>query len=379
MFSRFLKQAPSSTLRNGFTQRLKRYELESNEQIANPEEKDPNSPLNLYLTKAWKKKPDPELQTEPLNTFDQLFKTFKTKKDISPATSTPKLGFQNFLEKNRKKKIYKEKNSYYFKKKEQACHIDSSNFSNTLNTLNTTSTNLTDKTETPTPKFLSQTTKNFSKKKNQKENFNFINLKKELLKKKNQNLQTNNLDQKKFSTNSNKKPQLTKEEAQLYLKLNFPLTLENFEFLRAAGAHLNLILKNLSSSGDAYEPIRLYNSAAQSCLFSYLPQLFSNKRAKRLFGKTLKLERWAVVLIFFYQISSGSGCKEMSKLRGIGEILQKNHFLQVSWLKLAFRRYKLEDIIDPEHEYIEIVENEQLLILLLKKNLSELKIKISVL
>ena len=219
----------------------------------------------------------------------------------------------------------------------------------------------------------------------QKENYNYVNLKKEILKKRAQKM-INPEVKKKDSDSDEIKSKLNQKEAQLYFQLNNQmlqnvsnlLKNKDFTFLRKAGSFLNTVVKNLSSGDDTYDGIRFYNEVAQDPRFQFLEETFCYKSARNLFSQIFKLERWSLVVLFYLTVEPIFNLRLEAETKSLLDLILKNHFLQLNWLKLSLERIRLSpDLIDPERIYINIVDKEYSLIYLVKQNVKNSKKKLA--
>lgn len=127
--------------------------------------------------------------------------------------------------------------------------------------------------------------------------------------------------------------QLTKQGSGIFSETNFK-KLKDLEFLRSTGVHLFEICSKLQYNQEVYELIRVYADIAQELEFDYLHKIFKDGDSQTLMSKVFKLERWAIILIFYFKVMKISGQKLDNNLKKLASETWKNHVYLVNWLKM---------------------------------------------
>jgi hypothetical protein len=78
--------------------------------------------------------------------------------------------------------------------------------------------------------------------------------------------------------------------------------LKHLESLKRTGNQLYQICSKMQSDQEVYELIRIYADLAQEIEFDYLHKILKDQDAQNLLSKILKLERWSIILIFYFKV-----------------------------------------------------------------------------
>lgn len=126
----------------------------------------------------------------------------------------------------------------------------------------------------------------------------------------------------------------------------------DLEFLAQCGNKLKEMDDNLEKMQSPYQEIRLYTDFAQDQKFSYLADMFEYEQASTLFSKIVKIERWSVILLFYFCVRAeeyDSFLKEKRLSAKLHELIKevfRNHNLLVNWVKMVNKRYNVGWILN---------------------------------
>lgn len=121
----------------------------------------------------------------------------------------------------------------------------------------------------------------------------------------------------------------------------------DLEFLAQCGNMLKEMDVDLEAGESPYQKIRLYTDFAQDQKFSYLSKMFKFKQAAFLFSKIIKIERWSVILLFYFCVhydEPESFFREKKlglKLQELIKEVFRNHNMLVNWVKMVNKRYNI--------------------------------------
>lgn len=121
----------------------------------------------------------------------------------------------------------------------------------------------------------------------------------------------------------------------------------DLEFLAQCGNKLREMDLDLENGESPYQKIRLYTDFAQDQKFSYLSKMFKFKQAASLFSKIIKIERWSVILLFYFCVhyeEPESFFREKKlglKLQELIKEVFRNHNMLVNWVKMVNKRYNI--------------------------------------
>ena len=90
----------------------------------------------------------------------------------------------------------------------------------------------------------------------------------------------------------------------------------------------------MQTDQEVYELIRVYADLAQEIEFDYLHKILKDQDAQNLLSKLLKLERWSVILIFYFKVMKRSDTKLDSVLKKLASEVWKSHVYLITWLKM---------------------------------------------
>jgi hypothetical protein len=127
--------------------------------------------------------------------------------------------------------------------------------------------------------------------------------------------------------------QLAKQGSGIFSETNFK-KLKNLNFLVETGSHLFDICSKLQVGQEVYELIRVYADIAQELEFDYLHKIFKDQDSQTLMSKVFKLERWAIILIFYFKVMKMSGQRLDNNLKKLASETWKNHVYLINWLKM---------------------------------------------
>jgi hypothetical protein len=126
----------------------------------------------------------------------------------------------------------------------------------------------------------------------------------------------------------------------------------NLGFLSKTGLQIHLINKFMKKNGDVYEKIRVYADMAQELEFDSFHQILGDKDGQALFSKILKLERWGIIVIFYFKVVKANQHKLNSLLRGLSELVWTNQQYLVKWIGLLEYKYGIGWEVDGGEEGI---------------------------
>jgi hypothetical protein len=110
--------------------------------------------------------------------------------------------------------------------------------------------------------------------------------------------------------------------------------LKDLEFLRQTGTHLFEICSKLQHGEEVYELIRVYADMAQELEFDFLHKIFKDSDSQTLMSKVFKLERWAIILTFYFKVVKMSNQKLDNNLKKLTSETWKNHVYLINWLRM---------------------------------------------
>lgn len=144
-----------------------------------------------------------------------------------------------------------------------------------------------------------------------------------------------------------KKPVNTSTNFDNYFKLSLKSKvvtrkLKDSDFLLNSGNQVNIINKAMKDGIETYEKIRVYADLAQEYEFDILEEIFFDDDARRLCSRVLKLERWTIILVFYFEIVKKKIPKLLSLLKGMMENIWNNQGFLISWLKILVVKHSLD-------------------------------------
>lgn len=80
--------------------------------------------------------------------------------------------------------------------------------------------------------------------------------------------------------------------------------------------------------------IRVYADVAQELEFDFLHKIFKDSDSQTLMSKVFKLERWAIILTFYFKVVKMSSQKLDNNLKKLSSEIWKNHVYLINWLKM---------------------------------------------
>jgi hypothetical protein len=121
---------------------------------------------------------------------------------------------------------------------------------------------------------------------------------------------------------------------------------KQLSFFEKCGFQLYSIKKNLIQKNDVYDLIRLYADFAQEKEFNYIEKIFTDKEARLLFSKVLKLERWAIILLFYFKVQKIKGAEFDNLAINLASEAWKNHNNLVNWIKVLNKEHNMKWILN---------------------------------
>lgn len=109
--------------------------------------------------------------------------------------------------------------------------------------------------------------------------------------------------------------------------------IKKLEFLRSTGQYLFDICSKLQKDHEVYELIRVYADIAQELEFDCFHKIFVDSDSQTLMSKVFKLERWAIILIFYFKVMKMKGQNLDNNIKKLGLEVWKNHVYLVNWIK----------------------------------------------
>ena len=140
---------------------------------------------------------------------------------------------------------------------------------------------------------------------------------------------------------------------ELYYQITTPeqnsmlLNTLQLDFLSKCGNKLWEISQNLKNEISPYQEIRMYTDSVQDPNFEIITSMFINPQAKSLFSKILKIERWAVILLFYFCVAfdeKGIFFTDKNLANKLTEMMAevfRNHNHLVNWIKVLNREYQI--------------------------------------
>jgi len=121
---------------------------------------------------------------------------------------------------------------------------------------------------------------------------------------------------------------------------------KQLSFFEKCGFQLYSIKKNLLQKNDVYDLIRLYADFAQEKEFNFVERIFIDKDARMLFSRVLKLERWAIILLFYFKVENVSGPEFDNLAISLASEAWKNHNNLVNWIKILNKEHNMRWILN---------------------------------
>ena len=115
----------------------------------------------------------------------------------------------------------------------------------------------------------------------------------------------------------------------------------NLNFLAKTGQQIHKIYEVMRGNKDVYEKIRLYADMAQELEFESMHRIFADTDARKLFSKVFKLERWSIILIFYFKVIKKTSPKLMGMLKGLVEHVWSNQNNLVNWINVLDKRHEV--------------------------------------
>ena len=120
----------------------------------------------------------------------------------------------------------------------------------------------------------------------------------------------------------------------------------DLSFLEKCGFQIYSIQKNLEKGNDVYDLIRLYADFAQEREFNYIEKIFIHKEARTLFSKILKIERWGVILLFYFKVAGIANQRLEKKLFEMMREIWKSHNNLVNWIKCLNKEHSMKWVLN---------------------------------
>lgn len=118
--------------------------------------------------------------------------------------------------------------------------------------------------------------------------------------------------------------------------------LKESDFLFNTGKQLEIIKNSMKKGAETYEDIRIYADLAQEFEFDIIEEIFSDLDAKKLCSRILKFERWAIILVFYFEIVKNKNAKLKNLLKGMIETVWNNQCFMVNWMRILVEKHKLD-------------------------------------
>jgi len=121
---------------------------------------------------------------------------------------------------------------------------------------------------------------------------------------------------------------------------------ERLQFMERAGSLIKAIAEGLEKKNDVYEYIRLYADFAQEPDFDNLVSVLSSPKAQVVFSRVMKLERFAVVLLFYFKVTKKESDPLSNLLEQLFSKIWINHNCLLNWIKELNILHDLEWVIE---------------------------------
>lgn len=124
---------------------------------------------------------------------------------------------------------------------------------------------------------------------------------------------------------------------------------KDLTFIERCGYQLSCINKGFKVGKDVYDMIRIYADHAQEPDFNKIETIFQDQQASNLFSRIMKLERWAITLVFYFQVepfNKPDAENMLTVMKNLVEEIWKNHNNIVNWIKILNKEYKLKWILN---------------------------------
>jgi hypothetical protein len=94
----------------------------------------------------------------------------------------------------------------------------------------------------------------------------------------------------------------SKEKYSKFYKLQQAqyIKFKDLTFIERCGYQLYRINEGMKVGKDIYDMIRIYADHAQEPEFNKISTIFQEQEAGNLFSRIMKLERWAITLVFYF-------------------------------------------------------------------------------
>lgn len=151
-------------------------------------------------------------------------------------------------------------------------------------------------------------------------------------------------------------PHSHREPFTEYFALKYGVGLDeysNLDFIKNCGDQIYKIVQYLKQGKNPYNNIRLYTDHAQEEIFDKMEHIFECKEAGNLFSKILKLERWSIILLFYFNLikKDASNGKRMlgefnfSRVKPKGKAITKEEIAAINAKLLKDLEVKLYELM----------------------------------
>ena len=133
------------------------------------------------------------------------------------------------------------------------------------------------------------------------------------------------------------------------------LKMQHLKYLEDSGRHIHQILDLLKSGKDLRSMVRDYTQVAQEPEFDSMVSIMVSQKARSLLSKVFKLERFAVVVLFYFKVSTKES-KEIEKLLVcLMENIWANQNGLLNWIKDINLQNSLKWVVeDPDRMYSDL-------------------------
>ena len=160
---------------------------------------------------------------------------------------------------------------------------------------------------------------------------------------------------KKRSPISKKIQKRDKETDYIRVNMSKALKLQHLKYLEDSGKHVYQILELLRAGKDLRNMVRDYTQVAQEQEFDSMVGIMVSQKARSLLSKVFKLERFAVVVLFYFKVSTKESRELEKSLICLMENIWANQNGLLNWIKEINLQNSLQWVVeDSERIYSDL-------------------------
>lgn len=108
-------------------------------------------------------------------------------------------------------------------------------------------------------------------------------------------------------------------------------------------------MEGVLQNTDVYEHVRVYADLAQELDFDQLASLMLDQKARALMARMLKLEHYAVVVLFYFKVTNIRTVNLQERLIALLEKVWANYNIFLNWIKEINLALNLDWVIENPH------------------------------